>query len=86
MIFDFTGRTLPKWFNLFSAQYLWLPVLVRAVFFVLFIFCVKPKYFESDIIPYVLMSVFALTNGYLASEYCTQQFLLISDSFTQLYQ
>jgi len=61
---DFIGRTLPKWFVIFSPRTLWIPTAIRFVFFVLFPLCIKPLVFHIDAVVYIFMAVFALTNGY----------------------
>ncbi|ELR21496.1 Solute carrier family 29 (nucleoside transporters), member 1, putative [Acanthamoeba castellanii str. Neff] len=63
-IFDFIGRTLPKFFILFSARWLWVPTFARCAFFALFILCIKPLIFNHDAWYHVFMAIFALTNGY----------------------
>lgn len=69
MIFDYIGRTIPKWIRLFKPNIIWIPVILRFIFIMLFLFCIKPKYFTNDIISFILMSLFALTNGYCGSIY-----------------
>jgi len=64
MVGDFIGRSAPRLFILFSPKTLWIPTVCRLVFFVLFVLCVKPRIFDSDIAAYLLMAVFAMTNGY----------------------
>jgi len=64
MVCDFVGRTLPRWIQLFKSQTLWIPILSRFLFFVLFALCIKPRIFESDYAAYAIMILFALSNGY----------------------
>jgi Nucleoside transporter len=63
-LFDYIGRTLPKWMILFTPRTLWIPVVLRTGIVVLFIFCINPRYIYIDGFPYLFMAVFALTNGY----------------------
>jgi equilibrative nucleoside transporter 1/2/3 len=63
-IFDFVGRTLPKFIILFNARWLWVPTFARCGFFVLFILCIKPLIFNHDAWYHVFMALFALSNGY----------------------
>jgi len=64
MIGDYIGRTLPRWVNLFKPTVLWIPVVIRLVFFALFVLCVKPRIFAADYAAYIIMAVFSVTNGY----------------------
>eukprot|EP01089_Gocevia_fonbrunei_P002252 TRINITY_DN1223_c0_g1_i5.p1 TRINITY_DN1223_c0_g1~~TRINITY_DN1223_c0_g1_i5.p1 ORF type:complete len:287 (+),score=22.01 TRINITY_DN1223_c0_g1_i5:341-1201(+) len=66
-VFDFVGRTLPRFVILFSKRTLWIPSALRFAFFILFIFCIKPHIFHSDGFAYSFMVVFALSNGYLGT-------------------
>ena len=68
MIFDYIGRTLPGYVRIFSPKILWIPVLLRACFFALFILCINPRVFADNYYAYVFMSVFAISNGYLGSK------------------
>ncbi|KAL6046313.1 Equilibrative nucleoside transporter 1 [Balamuthia mandrillaris] len=65
--FDFVGRTIPRFFVGLSKRTLWLPVALRAVFYVLFILCIKPYVLRSDGWSMTLMALFALSNGYLGT-------------------
>ena len=69
MIFDFVGRTLPRWqlFVVVSPKWLWALVWSRLIFFPLFILCVRPKLFMADGWAYGFMVIFALSNGYAGS-------------------
>ncbi|EFA78047.1 equilibrative nucleoside transporter family protein [Heterostelium album PN500] len=64
MIGDYIGRTAPKWIILFTPNNLWIPAVLRLVFFPLFAFCVKPLLFRNIYLYFFIMFVFALTNGY----------------------
>jgi len=64
---DFIGRTLPKWFVVLTPRGMWIPTLLRFSFFILFPLCIKPKVFDSDVYAYIIMAVFAFTNGYLGT-------------------
>eukprot|EP00727_Mastigamoeba_balamuthi_P011494 m51a1_g6968 hypothetical protein (415) ;mRNA; r:97589-100124 len=67
MVFDFVGRSLPYIVKVFNAKTLWIPVLLRAVvFFPLFLLPVFDAW-HSDAAAYIIMAVFATTNGYFAS-------------------
>jgi len=63
-VFDFVGRSLPRFFILFSPKTLWIPTLLRLGFFPLFILCIEPVVFSSDGWYYAFMVVFAMSNGY----------------------
>jgi equilibrative nucleoside transporter 1/2/3 len=63
---DLVGRTLPKWFVVFSVRTIWVPTLARFVFFILFPLCVK-EYIHTDALYYIIMAVFAISNGYIGS-------------------
>ena len=67
MVFDFLGRTLPRWFQWISAERLWIWVVIRLVFYPLFILCVKSPVFAHDAIPIAIEIIFAFTNGYFGS-------------------
>ena len=68
MIFDFVGRLLPSFFVFFTPKTLWIPVVVRAVFFPLFslmaagIWTYGVNYFAP-----IVMILFALSNGYFGT-------------------
>lgn len=68
-LFDFIGRTLPRWFTLFNEKTIWIPILLRMVFFPLFALCVKPLVFGHIAWSITFMSIFALTNGFLGSAF-----------------
>lgn len=71
--FDLLGRlcagSIP---HLFTADNIWIPVVLRIVFFPLFLLCnvsgsQLTTVFASDAWPILFMALFALSNGYLAS-------------------
>jgi len=66
-VFDFLGRTLPRWLILFNVKTLWIPVGLRVVFFPLFILSINPLVFDSDAFYFIFMMAFALSNGYCAT-------------------
>jgi equilibrative nucleoside transporter 1/2/3 len=66
-LIDFVGRTLPQCVIFIGKQWLWIPNLFRAVFFVLFILSVKEILLTSDWYPLVTMVAFAFTNGYFGT-------------------
>eukprot|EP00696_Hemimastix_kukwesjijk_P002571 gnl/Hemi2/13145_TR4494_c0_g1_i1.p1 gnl/Hemi2/13145_TR4494_c0_g1~~gnl/Hemi2/13145_TR4494_c0_g1_i1.p1 ORF type:complete len:430 (-),score=144.40 gnl/Hemi2/13145_TR4494_c0_g1_i1:114-1403(-) len=72
LLFDWIGRSLPPIKLIFTAQNIWIPALVRVLFFPLFILSVKPHLIDSDIAACIMMAVFATSNGYL----CTALFML----------
>lgn len=41
--------------------------ILRVVFIPLFIFCIKPRWFNHDVIPMLLMFAMSLTNGYVST-------------------
>jgi equilibrative nucleoside transporter 1/2/3 len=63
MIFDFLGRTTPRLILLFKPKFLFIPTILRISFFILFIFCIHPRYITSDYVAYLLMIFFAYSNG-----------------------
>lgn len=65
--FDLIGRSLPGVIVIFNKRNLIWPTLLRLAFFPLFVLCVDPKVFTSDVWAYVFMAIFATTNGYLGS-------------------
>lgn len=75
-LFDFIGRSLPG-FKIFQTKittikwildyWLIIPNILRIVFLPLFMFCIKPRIFNHDVIPLLIMSIFALTNGYFST-------------------
>ena len=67
LVFDFIGRSLPRWVVLFNANNLWMVAVARLVFFPLWIFCVSPRLFHHDAFAYVIMILFATSNGYICS-------------------
>jgi len=66
-VFDWIGRTAPKWLMLFSPHRIWIPIGLRILFFPAFLVCVNPEAVTSDIYVYIMMSIFAISNGYLSS-------------------
>jgi len=64
---DFVGRSLPRWLSFVPPRWLVLPVLARAAFVPVFIFCVEPHLIASDAATYSIVILFALTNGYLGT-------------------
>eukprot|EP00033_Pygsuia_biforma_P002451 GCRY01002719.1.p1 GENE.GCRY01002719.1~~GCRY01002719.1.p1 ORF type:complete len:286 (+),score=13.48 GCRY01002719.1:415-1272(+) len=67
MVFDLIGRTAPKWFSFFDAKTLLFPTLLRMGFIPFVIFCVNPRVLSVDFVPFVLISLLALSNGYLST-------------------
>ncbi|MDP2434881.1 MAG: hypothetical protein Q8P67_03995, partial [archaeon] len=64
-LFDYVGRTCPRWLELFSRKTLWLPVLLRTAFILLFLMCIPPmRIITIDGFPYLFMALFAWSNGY----------------------
>ncbi len=66
-VFDLLGRTCPKWFLLVGPKRLWIMCWLRFLWFPLFLLCVNPIVFSSDIAAYILVAGFAWSNGYFAS-------------------
>ncbi|KAL9656557.1 hypothetical protein ABK040_012140 [Willaertia magna] len=70
-IFDFIGRSAPRWIIMIKGKWISIPILLRFIFFPLFIFYFKPEIFGldafNDSIPLISMAVLALTNGYFSS-------------------
>jgi len=67
MLFDFIGRSIPRWNHLFSQRTLWIPTASRSIFFILFFLCIKLPVFSNDYLAYILMALFALSNGYFGT-------------------
>lgn len=67
MIGDVVGRSLPRWYMLISPKFLLFPTVLRFIFFPLFVFCIRPLIFPSDIITCCIVMVFAFSNGYLST-------------------
>lgn len=64
-LFDFVGRTVPKWMILFSRKTLFIPVILRTLLVGLFVMCIPPtRIITIDGFPYLFMALFAFTNGY----------------------
>ncbi len=69
-IFDFVGRTLPRWVVIIPPRLLWIFSVARVVFGALFILCIRPlghPIFASNYASFVIMVFFALTNGYFGT-------------------
>lgn len=73
-LFDFIGRYSASHitFDWINARNIWVPVVVRAIFFPLFLLCnitdtQLPVIFKSDFFPIFFMILFSLTNGYFSS-------------------
>jgi len=66
-LFDFVGRTIPRWIVIFNEKTLWILTLLRFIFFPLFVLCLKPKIFEQDFWMYLFMILFSLSNGYVGT-------------------
>jgi len=67
---DFIGRTIPRWIIMFRKEHLWIPILLRVVFFALFIICIDPiskPVIREDAFPFIIMGLFAVSNGYLGT-------------------
>jgi uncharacterized membrane protein YgcG len=71
LLCDWVGRSLPNTIMLFNHRNVWIPSVLRLVFVPLFIFCVKPRIFHHDAIPYAITVAFALSNGYLCTSLMT---------------
>ena len=66
-LFDFVGRMLPRWLIIIKPRFLWIVAFSRVVFGALFILCIVPKHhpiFGSNWASFVIMMVFAISNGY----------------------
>ncbi|XP_004363728.1 hypothetical protein CAOG_02889 [Capsaspora owczarzaki ATCC 30864] len=69
---DYFGRILASWFAFPSAKYVWIPILLRTIFIPFFMLCNisgtrLDVVFTSDAWPFILMALFATTNGYFGS-------------------
>lgn len=69
---DYFGRVIAGWYQFPSQRRVWIPVVLRIVFIPLFMLCYIPDsqfstVFNNDAWPFVIMTVFSLTNGYLGS-------------------
>lgn len=64
---DFIGRSVPRWYKIVPPRFLWMPVAARIAFVPAFVFCVEPRLIASDAATYIIVLVFALTNGYLGT-------------------
>lgn len=67
LVFDFVGRSLPAVYIAFNAKNIWIPTVARLLFFPLFILCVKPALIKFDYAAYAIMTLFALSNGYICT-------------------
>lgn len=66
-VFDFIGRTLPRFVVVFGEKSVGIPIVLRVVLLPLFIFCIYPRLIVYDAIPLIFMAILALSNGYLSS-------------------
>jgi len=70
-VFDFIGRTLPAFVVLVNKDNLWIPTLIRLIFYPLIIILAYPSsshpLIHNDWIAFVIIAIFALTNGYLGT-------------------
>jgi equilibrative nucleoside transporter 1/2/3 len=71
-VFDLVGRLLAQHVKLFTEKNIWIPVVLRVIYFPLFLLCnVSGSQFKavfvSDAWPIIFMITFSLSNGYLAS-------------------
>ncbi|KAH0795377.1 Nucleoside transporter family protein [Histomonas meleagridis] len=64
MVGDFIGRLLPRWICFPSPKFLFIPHLVRLIFFPAYIISIEGAALEDDIWIYVVTFLLALTNGY----------------------
>lgn len=65
--FDLIGRLLPSKLIIFGPDKLWIASSCRFILYPMFILCIHPKVFVNDLWAVVLMAIFALSNGYIAS-------------------
>jgi len=63
-VFDFIGRTAPRWVRFPGPNYLWIPSVGRFVFFACFILAQQGKVFTNDYWTFTLDALMAITNGY----------------------
>ncbi|EFC41053.1 equilibrative nucleoside transporter [Naegleria gruberi] len=70
-IFDFIGRSAPRWIVMFNRKWVAAPIFVRLLLVPLFVFMYKPSIVGldafNDAVPLLAISAVALTNGYLSS-------------------
>jgi len=69
-VFDWFGRNLAGWVQWIPAKQLWIFVVIRFVFYPLFLLCNVggPRLvFDDDAWPILFMAIFAFSNCYLAS-------------------
>ena len=59
-LFDFVGRSLPRLVVLFTPTTLWIPVMLRTLFFPIFILCVRLKAMQNNWLSYAVQIVFAI--------------------------
>jgi len=64
---DMVGRTLPKWWMGIDKDSLGPFIYARVIFYPLFILCIEPRIFKWDPVPYIVMFIFSLTNGYFST-------------------
>lgn len=68
-LFDFIGRTLPRWVTIPGPNFLWIPTVARFLFFAAFILAQQGKVFTNDYWTFILDALMAVTNGYFGSAY-----------------
>jgi len=62
------GATVTYWWTPFKkGKGLWIPTILRPIFIVLFLLCVKPRLIESDVAPCCFIIIFSFSNGLLSS-------------------
>jgi len=68
-LFDFIGRSLPRWQRCRYRwpHFLWIPASSRIVFFPLFLARALPSGTHSDLFAYLVVMAFAATNGYVGT-------------------
>jgi equilibrative nucleoside transporter 1/2/3 len=66
-IFDFIGRSLPRFLVVFNTRTIGVPVLIRSIFLPLFILCIYPRVITHDVFPLLFMALFSISGGYLGS-------------------
>lgn len=66
--FDLLGKMLPlKWDWKFGDKWLYLCTLFRIIFIPLFMFCIRMKALQEEVIPVIIVALFAVSNGYLGA-------------------
>jgi len=66
-VFDFIGRTAPRFVTFPSANFLWIPTVARFAFFACFILAKDNKVFTNDYWTLSLDALMAITNGYFGT-------------------